>query len=92
MGDDIKAAKISAQLIATKIADGFMSPNFTGTVEQALDTEETLYSKQDSFNFSKFKDVAARMKLQAQLIKSINASRYQEYNTLARLVENVFRE
>lgn len=37
--------KIMAERIAERIAKGFMSPDFTGTIENALDTHETLFSK-----------------------------------------------
>lgn len=43
-GDDIALAKIRAQETAEEIARGFMSSEFDGSLEEALQTKETLYS------------------------------------------------
>lgn len=88
MGNDIALAKISAQSIAEQIAQGFMSPDFKGTVETALETKETLYNAPDSFNVKTFKKIAARLRLQATAMKAVNRDLYTKYNRLASQAEN----
>jgi hypothetical protein len=54
---------MEAEKIANDIAKGFMSPNFQGNVENALETKETLYSSQLSFNVKTYRQVTNRLKL-----------------------------
>lgn len=62
-GDDIAKAALDAENIADMIARGFMSPNFSGSVEEALKTKETLYNAPTSFNVKVFKQTVNRLKL-----------------------------
>lgn len=87
-GDNISLAKLSAQNIAEQIAKGFMSPDFQGTVENALETKETLFSANDSFNVKKFKEIAARMRLQAIEMRAISGDLFDKFNALAAQVES----
>jgi hypothetical protein len=71
-GDSIKKDALAANKIAEQIAAGFMSPNFTGDVETALKTKETLFSANNSFNVKTFKQVANRLKTAAAEMSAIN--------------------
>ena len=63
----IANAKLEAVRTADAIAQGFMSPGFQGTVENALETQETLYSARDSVNVATFKSVLNILQQKLQL-------------------------
>lgn len=81
-GNEIANAKLNAVRTADAIAQGFMSPGFQGTVENALETQETLFSAPDSNNVRIFKKIADNLKLQTQEMKSINSKLWKKYNDL----------
>lgn len=87
-GDDIANAALEAERIADMIAKGFMSPNFTGNVEEALKTKETLYNAPTSFNVRVFKQAVNRLKLQASEMKSISNSLFDKFNNIVGQVES----
>lgn len=86
-GKEVSAAKIDAVAYAEQIAKGFMSPNFTGTAEAALETRETLYSSPDSNNVKAFKSVIATLKKQAAEMRAVNDSLGGKYSEIVGLVE-----
>lgn len=86
-GNDIANAKLDAVRTADAIAQGFMSPNFQGTVEQALETKETLFSSKDSINVSTFKSVLNILKQQTAEMAAINKNLYNKYNNVMGQVE-----
>lgn len=81
-GDDISNARINAERTAEAIARGFMSTDFQGNVEQALETQETLYSAPDSNNIRVFKQIANILKLQTSEMRNINKDLWDKYNSL----------
>lgn len=87
-GNEIAQAKLEAQEIAEQIAKGFMSPNFTGNIKNALDIKETLYSKTDSFAVQKLKEAAILLRKQALEMKAINSTLFSKYNAVAKVVES----
>ena len=86
-GDEVMKAALEAQEIAEYIAEGFMSENFEGTVEEALQTRETLYSAPASFNVRTFRDVLGRLKLQAAEMGSISKDLFDKFNQITGQVE-----
>lgn len=86
--NDIANAKLQATAIAEQIAKGFMSPNFTGDVEQAIEIKEVLYSNVDSFNVKKLKELTTLLKAQALRMRNINDKLYREYTSLANLADS----
>jgi len=86
-GDRVLQAKIESNQIADRIARGFMSPNFTGSVEEAVNVKETLYSAKDSFNVQQYKRILGQMKLLANKIKDINKDVYREINNQVLQIE-----
>ena len=86
-GDKVMKAALEAQEIAEYIAEGFMSETFEGTVEEALQTRETLYSAPVSFNVRTFRDVLGRLKLQAAEMGSISKDLFDKFNQITGQVE-----
>lgn len=86
-GNEIANAKLEAVRTADAIAQGFMSPGFQGTVENALETQETLYSARDSVNVATFKSVLNILRSQTSQMRAIDKSLYNKYNQLAGQVE-----
>ena len=86
-GDQIAKDAMEAEKIANDIAKGFMSPNFQGNVENALETKETLYSSQLSFNVKTYRQVTNRLKLQASEMKSISEDLFKKFNNIVGQVE-----
>lgn len=86
-GNEIANAKLDSQRTAEMIAQGFMSTSFQGTVEQALETRETLYSAPDSINVSTFKSVLNILKKQSAEMRAINNDLYAKYNQIEGQVE-----
>ena len=87
-GDNIANSVLEAERIADMIARGFMSPNFTGNVEEALKTKETLYNAPTSFNVKVFKQAVNRLRLQASEMKSISDSLFDKFNNIVGQVES----
>lgn len=87
-GNEIRNIALDAEKIARNIAEGFMSPNFTGSVDEALKTKETLYNAPTSFNVKVFKQVVDRLKLQASEMKSISNSLFDKFNNIVGQVES----
>lgn len=87
-GDNIANAALEADKIADMIAKGFMSPNFTGSVEEAIKTKETLYNAPTSFNVKVFRQAVNRLKLQASEMKSISNSLFDKFNNIVGQVES----
>ena len=87
-GDDISNSILESEKIADMIAKGFMSSDFTGSVEEALKTRETLYSAPSSFNVKVFKQTVNRLKLQATEMKAISNSLFDKFNSITNQVES----
>ena len=64
-----------------------MSPGFQGTVENALETQETLFSAKDSVNVATFKSILNILRSQTEEMRAIDKSLYNKYNQLAGQVE-----
>lgn len=73
-GDDIRLARLNAEKLADSIARGFMSPNFEGSIQTALETQETLYSADYSENVKAYKKVLDQLKLASAEFKAMNSS------------------
>lgn len=86
-GNEIANAKLDAIRTADAIAQGFMSPGFQGTVENALETQETLFSAKDSVNVTTFKSILNILRSQTEEMRAIDKSLYNKYNQLAGQVE-----
>lgn len=67
--DDVMLAKMAAQEAAEEIAKGFMSKDFEGSVEEALKTQETLYSAESRIETQVFKKAVNDI---YQLAKELN--------------------
>lgn len=78
-GDEVGYLKTEAKEIAEKLADGFMSDNFKGSVENALNTEETLYSASDSVAVSTLKQVIRKFHAIALRMRNIDNKLSKQY-------------
>jgi hypothetical protein len=83
-GDDILKAKLMAEKYAGDIARGFMSSDFTGDVETALKTEETLYDAPDYGNVRVYGKVISDLKDMVLEMKTISPLLYNKFNAMYR--------
>lgn len=81
-GNNILGDAAEIEKIADRIASGFMSPDFSGDVQESIKASETLYSAKDSFNTKVFKTVANRLYLQAEEMANIDRSLYTKFNNI----------
>lgn len=86
-GDSIKLAKLQAEQMAEQIAKGFMSPNFSGNLENALATQETLYSADYSYNVQTYKKVIAQLQAASAEFKAMNSSLAQIFDGIIAQVQ-----
>lgn len=70
-GNEIMRDVANAREYARQIAEGFMSPRFKGSVENALDIKETLFSAPLSPKRGIFRDIAQRLALNSEQMKAI---------------------
>lgn len=77
-GDEIMRASIEAKDIASKIAEGFISPNFSGNINNALNTKETLYNAESSTNIRTYRAVIARLNKQVAELRNIAKDAFAE--------------
>lgn len=81
-GDDVSLAILKAKENADNVAKGFMSDVFEGSVNQALETKETLYSAPSSNNVRVFRKIANILKLQTDEIRNANKKEWSKYYQL----------
>lgn len=92
--DDVSRMREEAKAIAKNIARGFMSGDNAGSIENALETKEILYSSEDSVPVSSFKDVIQQLNLLASEMSAVDKTLYRKWkdieaNTaIGRLFEN----
>ena len=82
-GDNILRDAVEIEKIADRIASGFMSPRFSGDVQESLKANESLYSAHDSYNTQVLKTIANRLYLQAKEISNIDRGWYSRFNNIA---------
>lgn len=88
-GDDIMRASVEAREIADKIAEGFMSPNFKGDINNALNTKETLYNAESSTNVETYREVVSRLKKQVAELRTIANDKFaNNFRTILGQVES----
>lgn len=73
---------MEAREIASSIAEDFLYRDFNGTVENALDTEETLFNKKTSESQRVLNNIALNFKKTAQELKGLNKKLYEQLNHL----------
>ena len=92
--DDVSRMREEAKAIAKNIARGFMSGDNAGSIENALENKEILYSSEDSVQVSAFKDVIQQLDLLASEMSAVDKTLYRKWkdieaNTaIGRLFEN----
>ena len=92
--DDVGRMREEAKAIAKNIARGFMSGDNAGSIENALENREILYSSVDSVPVSSFKDVIQQLNLLASEMSAVDKTLYRKWkdieaNTaIGRLFEN----
>lgn len=92
--DDVSRMREEAKAIAKNIARGFMSGDNAGSIENALENREILYSSVDSVPVSSFKDVIQQLNLLASEMSAVDKTLYRKWkdieaNTaIGRLFEN----
>lgn len=79
----IQKDKIAALKIADKIATGFMSSDFTGDVDTALETKETLFDSTLKNNVVVFNKISNQLNDMAASMKNISSKLFQSYGSLA---------
>lgn len=65
-------ATLEAKEIADKLVSDFMSGNFSGSVENALNTRETLYSAHSSTNTKLYRETVNRLSLAVSELRNID--------------------
>ena len=86
-GDEISYIKSQAREIAEKIAENFMSNNFQGSLENALNKKETLYNADDSVPVENLKRMVKILHAQALRIKNIDTKLSERYFRLLDYIE-----
>lgn len=86
--NEVALMKTQALEVAEKLASNFMSDNFEGTLENALSTEETLYSARDSVPVKELKRIIEILRTNAIKIKHINAKASKHYYNLLNSIES----
>jgi hypothetical protein len=85
--DDVRLAVMNAKATAEQIAQGFMSPDFMGNVDTALNFKETLYDADHPAEVVAFKQITNHLKLMAEEMKNIFGSKdrgsYQDFYNIA---------
>lgn len=71
-------ATLEAKEIADKIAADFMSNNFSGTIENALNTKETLYSATSSANTKLYRETINRLNIAVTELKNVENNIFAE--------------
>lgn len=87
-GDEIMKAKLEAETLARDIANGFMSDDFEGSVEEALNFRETLYDADVSFNVKTFRNVMKTLRSQAKQMGAISEDLFKKFDAIASQVES----
>lgn len=72
-GDDVMKDILEADNIAKRIARDFMSENPTGSIDNALEIRETLYSSTSSLNTRVFRGVVNNLALTTSKLKAISS-------------------
>lgn len=92
--DDVGRMREEAKAIAKNIARGFMSGDNAGSIENALENKEILYSSVDSVPVSSFKDVIQQLNLLASEMSAVDKTLYRKWKdieadtAIGRLFEN----
>lgn len=73
--NQVKLDILEAKKTASQIAKGFLSPDFVGTTENALDNKETLYNAVDSSVVSLYKETMVKLKAEISVLKSFTHSK-----------------
>lgn len=71
-GDDVMKDILEADNIAKRVARDFMSENPTGSIDNALEIRETLYSSTSSLNTRVFREVVNNLALTTSKLKAIS--------------------
>lgn len=71
-------ANLEATEIADRLARDFMSGNFSGSIENALKTRETLYSAHSSTNTKKYREVVNRLNTAIAKLRNISDDIFAE--------------
>jgi len=71
--DEVSMMRLDAEKIANQIARGFMSESFEGSLENALNTEETLYSAEYSEPVKVYKNVLVQLQTAANTLRATNS-------------------
>ena len=71
-------ATIEAKEIADKLATDFMSGNFSGSIENALNTRETLYSAHSSTNTRLYRETVNRLSLAVSELRNVSNNVFTE--------------
>ena len=77
--NDVERMRLEAQNIAKNIARGFMSGDNVGSIEQALETREILYSANDSVPVSAFKSIIQQLNLLAAEMSAVDKTLYKKW-------------
>lgn len=85
--DDIQLSKIKAQQMAERIAKDYVSREFEGTVENAIDTLETLYNQEYSYNVQTYKKVVVQLKSAINELKAMNSTLASKIGSILTLTQ-----
>lgn len=80
--DEVGRMQLEARSIAREIAKGFISGENAGSIEQALETKEVLYSSEDSIQVSSFKNILKQLNLMAAEMQAIDRNMYKKWKEI----------
>lgn len=80
--NDVQLMRQEAENIAKDIARGFLSGDFNGNIENALNTKEILYSAEDSIPVSDFKSIIRQLDLLASEMSAIDKTTYRKWKDI----------
>lgn len=91
-GDKVKKARLDAERVAGQIAKGFLYPNFEGNLENALATEETLYSADYSDNVRTYKKIITQLSTAAEEFRAMGSNLASVFDSILAQVQADRRE
>ena len=71
--DEVSVMRLDAERAADRIARNFMSENFEGSLENALSTEETLYSTEYSEQVKTYKNILGELQVLSDRLRATNS-------------------
>lgn len=86
-GNEVMKTALEVESIALDIAEGFISDNFEGSVETALETRETLFDEDLTIEVKSFRTVVESLRRLSSEMRGISEDLFKKFDRLAGQVE-----